>query len=246
MGHRLAITTLLFALWMGTAVQAAEIRVAVASNFIAAAEAVSRQFERDSGHQVKLSFGSTGKHYAQIRHGAPFDLFFAADGARPQRLEQEGRAVAGSRFTYAYGQLVLWSPSPTRVDEQGAVLENGDFRYLAVANPKLAPYGKAAEELLQQRNLLTALRGRMVRGENVGQTFHFVMSGNAELGLVAYSQVKQQQGGSLWVVPQPLYTPIQQQAVRLSESPAAKAFVDFVRSEAALEIIRSYGYRTHL
>ncbi|MBT3308379.1 MAG: molybdate ABC transporter substrate-binding protein [Gammaproteobacteria bacterium] len=234
---------LLCGLWTVGLAQASEIRVAVASNFITAATALGQQFEADSGHKVKFSVGSTGKHYAQIHHGAPFDLFFAADSLRPQRLEEEGVARLGSRFTYALGQLVLWSPKADLIDDQGSVLTQGGFRYLAVANPKLAPYGKAAEQLLEKRKLIGKLRGRMVRGENVGQTFHFVKSGNAELGLVAYSQAKQQTG-SFWLVPQSLYSPIEQQAVQLSEHPVASAFIDFVRSDVGLEIIRSYGYRT--
>lgn len=230
-------------LFSATVVDAAEIRVAVASNFIAAAQELAQQFERESGHRVKLSFGSTGKHYAQILHGAPFDLFLAADVLRPQHLEQEGRIVPDSRFTYALGQLVLWSPTQGMVDPQGAVLKRGDFRYLAIANPKLAPYGRAAKEVIEALGMQQQLVGRMVRGESVGQAFQFVKSGNAALGLVAYAQVQRQQG-SLWQIPESLYTPIEQQAVLLTTRPTATAFVEYLRSEAALEIIRAYGYRT--
>ncbi len=217
--------------------------MAVASNFIAAAQALAQRFEQQSGDKVKLSFSSTGKHYAQIRHGAPFDLFMAADGLRPQRLEQEGRAVPDSRFTYALGQLVLWSPQSALVDPQGVVLKQGTFRYLAIANPKLAPYGRAAKEVIDALGVEQLLMGRMVRGESVGQAFQFVKSGNAELGLVAHAQV-QGGDGSLWHIPPELYSPIEQQAVLLKQSPTAVAFVDYLRSEPALEIIRSYGYRT--
>jgi molybdate transport system substrate-binding protein len=196
---------------------------------------------------VTLIFGSTGKHYAQIRNGAPFDAFFAADRRRPELLEEEGVALPGTRFTYALGKIVLWSPERGVVDPEARVLERGEFRHLAIANPKLAPYGKAAEEVLQARGVWARLRGRLVRGENVGQAFQFVKSGNAELGFVAYSQLKranQPIEGSLWNVPRALYTPIEQQAVLLKDSVAARGFLSFVRSDEALTIIGDYGYQT--
>jgi molybdate transport system substrate-binding protein len=228
-------------------VLAAEIRVAVASNFADAVEAISARFEARGGDKVTLIVGSTGKLYAQIRHGAPFDAFFAADADRPRLLEDEGAAVPGSRFTYAVGRLVLWSPSPGYVDPAGEVLREGDFRYLAIANPKLAPYGRAAQEVLERRGLWQALQGRTVRGENVGQAFQFVRSGNAELGLVAWSQVSrpgEPTAGSWWEVPQALYAPIEQQAVLLRDDAAARAFLAFVRGEEGRAIIRTYGYGT--
>ena len=226
---------------------AEEIRVAVASNFRIAIETLAERFEADSGHRVALIFGSTGKHYAQIKNGAPFDAFFAADIKRPELLEQEGMALAGSRFTYAFGKLVLWSPQAGYVDPEGKVLEQGTFRHLAIANPKLAPYGKAAREVLQARGVWNALKAKTVRGENISQTFQFVSSGNAELGLVAWSQVKQPghpMTGSWWKVPQPLYTPIEQQAVLLKENTAARAFLSFMKSEKSRALIRSFGYDT--
>jgi len=192
-------------------------------------------------------FGSTGKHYAQIKNGAPFDAFFAADVRRPEHLEKEGVALPGSRFTYAVGKVVLWSPRTGYVDPQASVLERGEFHHLAIANPKFAPYGKAAQEVLQERGLWGRLSGRLVRGENIGQTFQFVNSGNAELGFVAYSQVKrpnQPIEGSFWEVPQALYTPIEQQAVLLKDNEVARAFLSFVRSDEALKIIRDHGYET--
>lgn len=250
----LAVTLILYLNAIFAAVHAVEIKVAVASNFMAVAQQLAQQFEQNTGHQVKLSFGSTGKHYVQILHGAPFDLFFAADSLRPQRLEAEGVALKGSRFTYAVGQLVLWSPDPDRVDPKGDALHSDDFRYLSIANPKLAPYGRAAQQLIEAKQLQQTLSGRMVRGENVGQAFQFVKSGNAELGLIAYAQVKQvraaeqteptKESGSLWVVPQSLYSPIEQQAVQLTDHPIATAFAAFVRTPVALEIILSNGYRT--
>jgi molybdate transport system substrate-binding protein len=228
-------------LWIGAA-EAAELRIAVASNFMVAAQALAERFEADSGHTLKLSFASTGKQFAQIRHGAPYDLFLAADRLRPEALEQAGLIVPGSRFTYALGELVLWSPDPQRVDREGAVLQGGEFRYLSLANARLAPYGRAAAELIAALGLESQLKGRMVRGESVGQAFQFVSSGNAELGLVAYAQVKGRPG-SLWRVPESLYSPIEQQAVALNERPETAAFARFLRSYAALEIIRNNGYR---
>lgn len=224
-----------------------EIRVAAASNFSGAITTLSLQFEENTGHKVTLIFGSSGKHYAQIKNGAPFDVFFSADLQRPELLEQEGIALSGSRFTYALGQLVLWSPKQGFVDSDARVLSQGKFRFLAIANPKLAPYGKAAREVLRAQGLWNRLSGRLVRGENIGQTFQFVNSGNAELGFVAYAQVKrlnQKMTGSIWKIPQALYTPIEQQAVLLKDDEAARAFLLFVRSEEALEIIRDYGYDT--
>jgi len=226
---------------------AEEIRVAVATNFADAMTSIAKRFEAGTDYKVTPIFGSTGKHYAQISNGAPFDAFFAADVHRPQRLENEGMALPGSRFTYAVGKLLLWSPKAGTVDTEGKVLERGGFRYLAIANPKLAPYGKAAQEVLQTRGLWDSLRRHLVRGENIGQTFQFVNSGNAELGFVAVSQVKhpnQPIAGSFWEVPQALYSPIEQQAVLLKNSEAARAFLVFMRSEEALKIIQDYSYDT--
>jgi molybdate transport system substrate-binding protein len=224
-----------------------EIRIAVASNFAGAIEQLAERFQTKTGHKVTLAFGSTGKHYAQIKNGAPFDAFFAADVERPELLEREGVALPGTRFTYAVGKLVLWSPQQAYVDTAGKVLGQGDFRHLALASPKLAPYGKAAQQVLLALGLWDSLQGRTVRGENIGQTFQFVKSGNAELGFVAYSQIKNPDGameGSFWEVPQSLYEPIKQQGVLLKEGEVARAFMTFVKSEESLEIIRSFGYGT--
>lgn len=223
------------------------IHVAVASNFNNAITELASRFETTSEHQITLIFGSTGKHYAQIKHGAPFDLFFAADARRPQLLEEEGLAEPGSRFTYALGKLVLWSPQPDLVDPKGKMPKNGTFRYLSIANPKLAPYGRATEEVLQASGLWKSLHGKMVRGENIGQALQFVRSGNAELGFVAYSQIKRPGHpviGSYWEIPQSLYTPITQQAVLLKEGRAARDFLAYMHSEEAQTTIRSYGYTT--
>lgn len=223
-----------------------EIRIAVASNFAETMRDIAGAFEEQTGHDLVVASGSTGKHYAQIVNGAPFDAFFAADAARPERLEAEGLAIRGSRFTYAVGKLILWSPRPGWVNNNSDILSSDRFRYLAIANPKLAPYGKAAQQILVELGLWQPLQGRMVRGENIGQTFQFVHSGNAELGFVAYSQIRrpgQAVPGSFWLPPESLYDPIEQQAVLLKDSRAARAFLDFVKSDAR-EIVQGYGYAT--
>jgi len=222
-----------------------EIRVAVASNFRQAMAAAAQRFEEDSGHEVALIPGSTGKHYAQIRNGAPYDAFFAADADKPRRLEEERRIVPGSRFTYAIGQLVLWSVDPDLVDPAGKVLKSDRFRHLAIANPGLAPYGAAARSVLQALGLWDALTPKLVRGEDIGQAFQFVFSGNAELGFVARSQLEalgREFAGSSWQPPQALYPPIEQQAVLLRDSPAGRAFITFMQGEDVRAIVRAYGY----
>ncbi len=224
-----------------------QVHVAVASNFTDAIRDISRRFEVRTGHRVILSFGSTGKHYAQIKNGAPFEAFFAADVARPELLEADGTAVAGSRFTYAFGRLVLWSPHLDLVDSRGDVLRNGRFDHVALANPRLAPYGQAAREAMEALGVWEDLQEKIVRGENIGQTYRFIQSGGAELGFVAYSQLHrpgQPAVGSYWEVPSSLCTPIEQQAVLLKESAVARAFLAFVREDEAKRIIRSYGYGT--
>ncbi len=224
-----------------------EIRVAVASNFIGAMQHITNDFEAATGHRVILIFGSTGKHYAQIKNGAPFDAFFAADVSRPQRLEEEGVALPGSRFTYAIGKVVLWSPQSGHTSPGISLLIEQPFRHLAIANPKLAPYGRAAEQVLRAHGLWDSLKRRMVRGENIGQTFQFVKSGNAEWGFVAYSQVMRPDHpnkGSTWIVPSSLYDPIEQQAVLLTHREAASAFMAFVKSAPSRKTIQHYGYDT--
>jgi len=233
-------------LWLALPAQAGEpLRIAVASNFAEAMDALILEWAQRGGEPVQRATASTGKLYAQIVHGAPYDLFFAADAERPQRLETAGRALPGSRFTYAVGRLALWSPDAAAVDPQGEVLRQGRFRFLAIANPRLAPYGRAARQLLESMGLWRHLQPRLVRGENIGQTFHFVVSGNAELGLVAWSQLRRPgktPQGSWWLPPRDSHQPIEQQAVLLSKRPVARAFIDFVRSDAGRRIIREYGY----
>ena len=228
-----------------------ELRVAVASNFYSTIKVIAEQFElkttNSSGqqHKVILIPGSSGKHYAQIINGAPFDIFFSADTERARLLEQSERTESGTRFTYALGKLILWSPMDNYVDLKGEVLKSKDFRYLAIANPKLAPYGKAAEEVLKSLNIWTVLGGRIVRGENIAQTFQFVSSGNAKLGFVAHSQIKSSDlsiSGSFWEVPQSIYRPIEQQAVLLRDSSLAREFLSFVKSDESLSIIYESGY----
>jgi molybdate transport system substrate-binding protein len=227
---------------------AATVRVAVAANFSAPMQRIAAEFERASGHRAQLAFGSTGKFYAQIRSGAPFDVLLAADDETPIRLEKDGFAVGGSRFTYAVGRLVLWSAQPARVDVRGEALARGDFRHLAIANPRLAPYGRAALEVLDGLGLAAATRPKVVQGENIAQTFQFVSTGNAELGFVALSQVYEAgrlTHGSGWIVPAALHPPIRQDAVLLSRgknNPAARALMTYLRSEKSRAIIRAYGY----
>lgn len=233
---------------MAHAAHADQISVAVAANFTAPMQKIAAAFEADTGHKAELSFGATGKFYAQITHGAPFQVFLAADDATPARLEKEGKAVANSRFTYAIGTLVLWSAQPGYVDAQGAVLKTGDFKHIAIANPKLAPYGAAAVQAMDKLGVTAPLQPRFVQGENIAQTFQFVSSGNAPLGFVALSQVMvdgKVAKGSAWQVPAELHEPIRQDAVLLTpgkDSAAAAALLTFLRSDKARAIIQSYGY----
>ena len=221
------------------------LRVAVASNFVPVARELARGFERMSGHRVVLAPGSTGKHAAQILHGAPFDVFLAADRARPRRLEQAGVALPGTRFTYARGRLALWSPRPDLAARGEAALRRLGNNRLAIANPRLAPYGRAARQALRRLGLWRALQPALVRGENIAQAFQFVNSGNADLGLVAWSQLKApgvRGRGSHWLLPAALYDPIEQQAVQLRRGEAAAAFLRYLRSPAARALIRQAGY----
>ncbi len=222
----------------------AEARVAVASNFTGAARRLVSLFEEGSDHRIVLIAGSTGKHYAQIRNGARLDAFLAADIERPRRLEDEGLAVAGSRFTYARGRLVLWSGRAGSVPDGLSGLDRHPFRHLAIAQPELAPYGRAAREALESSGLWDALLPRLVRGESVTQAFQFVASGNAELGLVAYSQAiaAEADAGSWWLVPGSLHSPIDQQAVLLRDRAGPRDFLAFLRSEAAHRVLEDFGY----
>jgi molybdate transport system substrate-binding protein len=231
--------------WPVNGLLAAEARIAVASNFMAPAQVLAQQLAASGEHIVVLLSGSTGRHYAQIINGAPFDALLAADEERPALLEQEGRALAGSRFTYAIGRLVLWSRDPALVDAKGEVLASGDFRRLAIANPALAPYGRAALETLTSLGLLERLQARLVRGENIAQAYQFVVTGNAELGLLADAQMHGPQapvGGSQWRVPGELHQPIRQQAVLLRDNAAARAYLELLASQATQELLAGFGY----
>jgi len=222
-----------------------QISIAAASNFMDAIKSLAQRFEEKTGHKVVLSFGSTGKLYAQIKNGAPFDAFFAADVKHPELLEEEKIALPGSRFTYAVGKIALWSSKAGFVDENGQVLKTDKFLHLAIANPELAPYGEAARAILQAKGVWDKLQPKIVMGENIAQTFQFVESGNAELGFVALSQLKrpdQPAQGSYWQAPQSLYPLIEQQAVVLKDGETVRAFMDFVRSDTALDSIRGFGY----
>ena len=227
---------------------AEQAQIAVAANFMAPMQQMAPAFEAATGHKLLLSSGSTGKFYAQIKHGAPFDVLLAADDETPIKLEQEGAAVAGSRFSYAIGKLVLWSASADGVDAKGEVLRLGKFQRLAIANPKLAPYGRAAQQSLQALGVWDGLQGKLVMGENIAQTQQFVASGNAQLGLLAQSQVWRDGklgSGSVWPVPENLHAPIRQDAVLLQKgkhNPAAQALINYLRSDAAKAVLRSYGY----
>lgn len=235
-------------LLLTTTAHAEKIMVAVAANFAAPMKAIAADFEKESGHKVVLSFGSSGKFYSQITNGAPFQLFLSADEEKPARLEKDGLVVTGSRFTYAVGTLVLWSPQADFVDAQGEVLRTGSYNKLAIASPRLAPYGSAAIEVLTRLGLLATVEPKFVQGENIAQTHQFVSTGNAEFGFVALSQVMQAgkiSSGSAWVVPSTLHSPIRQDAVLLTTAKgniAAEALAAYLKSDKAKVIIRSYGY----
>ena len=232
----------------GGLAQAAEVQVAVAANFAEPMKAIAAKFEQATGDKVAVSLGSTGKFYAQIKNGAPYDVMLSADAETPAKLVREGYAVPGSQFTYSIGKLVLWSPKPGYVDDGGAVLKKGDFRHLAVANPKLAPYGEAAMQTLDKLGVLNQIKPKVVQGENIAQTYQFIASGNADLGFVALSQVYEGgkiKSGSAWIVPAALYSPIRQDAVLLDKgrgNPAAAALLDFLKGPQARAVIRDYGY----
>ncbi len=228
--------------------QAAEVRVAVASNFAAPMQKIAQIFAQDTGHQAVLSIGSTGSLYAQIKHGAPFQLLLAADDETPEKIETEGLGIAGGRFTYAIGRLVLWSKQTGFVDAHGTVLKSARFDRLAMANPKLAPYGLAAFETLTHMGLWAQVRPKLVQGENIAQTYQFVVSENAQLGFVAMSQLVSSGNmsqGSAWVVPANWHTPLRQEAIMLvngKDAPAASALMQYLRSEKAKAVIRAHGY----
>jgi molybdate transport system substrate-binding protein len=229
--------------------EAATVLVAVASNFTKPMNEIAAAFNKATGHEASLSFGSSGKFVAQIENDAPFEVLLAADEKNPKKVEELGKGVANSRFTYAIGKLVLWSAKPGLVDDQGEILSKVGFKHLALADPKLAPYGMAVEEVLNNLGLLDKLQPLFVLGENISQTQQFINTGNAELGFIALSQVIDTQGkiteGSGWIVPDTLHKPIKQDAILLKKgesNPAAPALLSFLKSPDALAIIKKYGY----
>jgi molybdate transport system substrate-binding protein len=230
------------------AAQAGDVQVAVAANFTGPMQVIVPIFEREMGHKAVASYGATGKFYAQIVNGAPFEVLLAADDETPARLEREMQAVPGTRFTYAIGKLVLWSADPKLIDAQGEILKKGGFKHIALANPKTAPYGAAAMQVIAKRGVGEALKPLFVQGENIAQTYQFISTGAAELGFVAYSQVIKNDvfgSGSGWIVPSNLYDPIRQDAVILAKgknNPAATAFLAFLKGEKGRAVIRSFGY----
>ena len=252
LNSQLKVFALLFVcqFFIGTHSMANEIRIAVASNFYPTMKAIVEEFELENYESSKINKivlipGSSGKHYAQIKNGAPFDIFFSADIARPVLLEKEGIVENESRFTYALGKIVLWSPANGFVDPKGQVLYNNNFRFLAIANPKIAPYGIATKETLVSMGLWKNMDKKLVRGENIAQAFQFINTGNAKLGFVSFSQLMSPNFslvGSFWEVPKSLYNPIEQQAVLLIDSLLGRNFMEFVQTDKALNIISKFGY----
>jgi len=231
-----------------THVFADEVLVAVASNFAKPMEEIASAFKKATGHSAQLSFGASGKFVAQIENGAPFEVFLSADEKKPEKLTESGFAVPGTRFTYALGTLVLWSAKPGYVDAEGKVLATGDYKHLVIADPKLAPYGAAALDVLDHLGLTERVKPLLVLGENISQAQQFISTGNAELGFIALSQVMKDGkigGGSGWIIPADKYTPIRQNAILLkkgADNPAALALLDFLESAKTLAIIKRYGY----
>lgn len=249
---RLFAPTLLAALitsfTVGTAC-ADDVQVAVAANFTAPIQAIASDFEKDTGHKLIAAYGATGQFYTQIKNGAPFEVFLAADDSTPEKLEKEGDTVPGSRFTYAVGTLALWSAKDGYVDPAGQVLKDGTYQHLAIANPKAAPYGLAATQVLDKMGLTEKVKDKIVEGQNITQAYQFVSTGNAQLGFVALSQIYKDGkvgSGSAWIIPEALHDPIKQDAVILKKganNPAAKALTEYLKGPKAAAIIKSYGYQ---
>ena len=232
---------------VGAQARAADVPVAVAANFTEPAKEIAVAFNRATGQTATLSFGASGQFYAQITHGAPFQVFLSADVERAAKAEADGVGVRGSSFVYATGRLVLYSTAPGLVDGRGAILRQpARFQKLSIADPAVAPYGAAAVETLNRLRLYEALKPKIVQGSSITQAYQFVQTGSAELGFVALSQVIAQPGGSRWIVPETLHKPIAQGAVLLktgAANPAAKAFMAFLKGPQAKAIIRRYGYQ---
>ncbi|MGL5997452.1 MAG: molybdate ABC transporter substrate-binding protein [Pseudomonas proteolytica] len=229
--------------------QADEVQVAVAANFTAPIQAIAADFEKDTGHTLVAAYGATGQFYTQIKNGAPFEVFLSADDTTAQKLESEGDTVKGSRFTYAVGTLALWSAKEGYVDAKRAVLKKNEYQHLSIANPKAAPYGLAATQVLAKLGLTEQVKSKLVEGQNITQAYQFVSTGNAELGFVALSQIYKDgkvSSGSAWIVPGQMHDPIKQDAVILNkgkDNPAAQALVDYLKGPKAAAVIKSYGYQ---
>lgn len=239
----------LIAVFASSGALADEVQVAVAANFTAPIQAIAADFEKDTGHRLIAAYGATGQFYTQIKNGAPFEVFLAADDTTPEKLEKEGDTVKGSRFTYAIGTLALWSAKAGYVDDAGEVLQKNQYQHLSIANPKAAPYGLAATQVLAKLKLTEATQAKLVEGQNITQAYQFVSTGNAELGFVALSQIYKDgkvSSGSAWVVPADMHDPIKQDAVILNkgkDNPAAKALVEYLNGPKAAAVIKSYGYQ---
>lgn len=241
------LAALITSFTVGTAC-ADDVQVAVAANFTAPIQAIANDFEKDTGHKLIAAYGATGQFYTQIKNGAPFEVFLAADDSTPEKLEKEGETVPGSRFTYAVGTLALWSAKDGYVDPEGQVLKEGTYQHLAIANPKAAPYGLAATQVLSKMGLTEKVKDKLVEGQNITQAYQFVSTGNAQLGFVALSQIYKDgkvSSGSAWIIPEALHDPIKQDAVILKKganNPAAKALTEYLKGPKAAAIIKSFGY----
>ena len=234
---------------MSANAQAAEIKVAVASNFANVLKEIAVEFQKDTGHQLAITPGATGKFYAQIINGAPFDVFLSADDETPRKLAQEGKAITSSQFTYAIGRLALWSPNPEMVDKNADILKTDKFKFIAIANAKVAPYGQAAVQTMQKLGLLAKIEPRVVQGESIAQTYQFVSTGNAQLGFVALSQIFEHgriKTGSAWIVPEEMHEQLKQDAVILQsckQTSVCQDLMDYLKSEKAKKMMASYGYK---
>ena len=242
------LSILLLSLLALATAHAGDVQVAVAANFTGPMQVIAPLFERDTGHKAVLSFGATGKFYAQIVNGAPFEVLLSADDETPTKLAKENQAVAASQFTYAIGTLVLWSADPKLVDAKGEILKKGGFKHLAIANPKTAPYGAAGMQVMDKLGVTETLKPLFVQGENISQTHQFISTGAAELGFIAFSQVIKNGrigSGSGWMVPRSMYSPIRQDAVILAkgkDNPASAALLAYLKGPKATAVIKSFGY----
>lgn len=240
---------LLAVLLLGCACAAQELTIAAASDLQTALPEVAAAYEAKSGKKVRITFGSSGNFFAQIQNGAPFDLFLSADLEYPRRLEEAGLAVAGSRYLYATGKIVLWVPKDSPLDPARglALLQDARVKRIALANPAHAPYGRAARTALEKAGLWDSLQQKVVLGENISQAAQFVQTGNAQAGIIALALARSPRmaQGKYWVIPQELYPPLEQAVVILKRSPnadGAREFLTFLKSPAALEILQRYGF----